>query len=210
MNEHFKPADGNGFFFAECEPAAPGTLTIVALHGSGADEQTMIPLARGVAPEARIVSVRGRIDQAGERRWFLKNSPVSFDQDSICREAAAFARFLPTIAPDPDRTVFIGYSNGGNLLSATALLHPGLIRQAVLLRCMPVLHHAPATRLDGTRFLVIRGRDDATYGPYSVPLVRMLRYRGARTSLATVAGGHLFAEQDAALIRRWLRPLAPR
>lgn len=190
----------SGFDFRETGPAS--SRLIVALHGSGADETTMLPLAAAIDPAARIISLRGRIDQNGERRWFRKITPTEFEQASILSEAEALAAFLRALGADPS-TLFLGYSNGGNLVHAAAMLHPGAIRQAALLRCMPVLHPAPHVDLAGSRFLVLRGRDDTTYGPFGAPLVRLLRSSGAQAALRTAPAGHLFGPWDAATVRRW-------
>lgn len=193
-----------GFRYRDTAPRTTNGRIIVALHGSGADELTMLPLAQEIDPHARVITVRGRIDQNGERRWFLKHTPTSFDQVSILAEAAAFATFVAELKLDPPTTLFLGYSNGGNLVHATALLHPALIAQAALLRVMPVLASTPRADLTGSRFLVIRGRGDDTYGPHALPLVRLLRSIGARVQSRIAAAGHLFVPEDAVLVRRWL------
>lgn len=199
------PVERAGFMYRDIKPAGANGRTIVVLHGSGTDELTVVPLARDIDPQARIIAPRGRIDQNGERRWFLKHNPTSFDQASIVAEAKAFAAFLSDLDPDPARTTFLGYSNGGNLVHATALLHPGIIMQAALLRVMPVLIDPPRTDLSGTRILLVRGRDDTTYAPYAVPLLRQLRGLGAKATTRIVPAGHLFGPEDAALVRRWSR-----
>ena len=137
----------------------PAPLSIIALHGSGADETTVIPLARAVDPDATIIAPRGRIDQNGERRWFRKLTPTSFDQQSIREEALAFAGFLDglrreSVIGSVAQTLVIGYSNGGNLAHSVMLLHPGRIAKLALLRCMPVLKRAPMTELTGASVLV--------------------------------------------------------
>lgn len=186
----------------------PGSRTIVAQHGSGADATTMLPLARAIDPDAAIVAPQGRIDQDGERRWFLKYTPTRFDQASIRAEAAAFADFVRKLAAsrrmDPARTVFVGYSNGGNLLHAMMTLHPKLVRTAILLRCMPVLDRAPMSDLSECEILCVRGAADETYRPFGAALVAQLRRRGASVSLRTVAAGHMLGDEDAIIARRWL------
>jgi phospholipase/carboxylesterase len=182
--------------------------SIVALHGSGADETTMLPFARAMDPDAGVVAPRGRVDQNGERRWFLKFTPTRFDEASVRAEAAAFATFVRKLADsgttDPARTVFIGYSNGGNLVHAMMMLQPSLVRKAILLRCMPVLDRAPMTDLSGCEILCIRGAADETYRSFSAPLAAQLRRRGASVSLRTAAADHMLGDEDIMIARRWL------
>jgi len=206
--------DDAAFLYRHVRPSPKSKLAIVALHGSGTDETTVIPLARAIAPDAAIIAPRGRIDQNGERRWFRKLTPTSFDQDDIRHEASAFADFLDGLRRDGrigavENTLVIGYSNGGNLASSVMLLHPGRIRRLVLLRCMPVLHRAPMTDLSGSKALVVAGRQDQTYGPYARNLAGLLRRRGASVAGKSVDAGHLFGERDVVLIRSWLTPRPP-
>ncbi|WP_204306236.1 hypothetical protein, partial [Stenotrophomonas maltophilia] len=72
---------------------------------------------------------------------------------------------------DLGRATFLGYSNGANLVSTLMLLNPGLVRQAALLRAMPVLDNPPATDLGRTRVLIVAGAADQTYGPFAPALV---------------------------------------
>jgi phospholipase/carboxylesterase len=201
--------EGAGFVYRVVRPPVLSRLTVIALHGSGADETTVIPLAKAIAPGATVVAPRGRIDQNGERRWFRKLTPTSFDQNHIRKEAAAFSGFLDSLRRDglagtPEDTLVVGYSNGGNLASSVILLHPGRFRRLVLLRCMPVLGRAPMTDLSGCEVLVVAGNQDETYGPYAGRLARLLRRRGAAVARRTVDAGHLFDEQDVAAVRSWL------
>ncbi|MDX8482774.1 alpha/beta hydrolase [Mesorhizobium sp. VK24D] len=181
---------------------------LFVLHGSGVDETTLAPLARQIATGAVLVAARGRIRQEDGFRWFERLTPTSFEQSSIRSETAAFAQFTAEAAKfhglDLSRATFLGYSNGANLVSTLMLLYPGLVRQAALLRAMPVLDDAPATDLAGTRVLIIAGAADQTYGPFAPALVTLLSDRGAEVDARIVASGHEFGNADSAIVRQWL------
>ena len=190
------------------EPNEPPERTIVALHGSATDETAILPLARMLDAKARIVAPRGRIIQNGERRWYRKLSPISFDQSSVRFEAEAFAGFVDGLrrdgVADAERTLFLGYSNGANLVSATMLLHPGKIRQAVLMRAMSVLEAAPNADLMAARVLILSGAADQTYGPFGTMLADLLAANGAVVVSDTMGSGHECGEPDIAYARGWL------
>lgn len=197
-----------GFQYRLIRPDHEPELALILLHGSAADETTMIPLAREIAPRALILAVRGHVMQGDERRWFRRITPVAFEQGSIRNEVAAFAHFVEEMTVehrlDLQRTVFIGYSNGANLLSSLMLLRPGMIRRAALLRAMPVLEQPPDADLAGTEILVLAGERDETYGPFAPDLVRILRRRGAEVTAFVMAAGHEFGSDDAGIIRDWI------
>lgn len=186
---------------------------LFVLHGSGVDETTLAPLASQIAPRATVVAARGRIPQEDGFRWFERITPTSFDQASIRSETASFANFATEAAKrhglDLTRATFLGYSNGANLMSSLMLLHPGLVRQAALLRAMPVLDQAPATDLTGTRVLIVAGAADQTYGPFAPALVTLFSQRGAEIDARIVASGHEFGDADAAIVGQWLPGLTP-
>ncbi len=191
----------------------PGSEPLILLHGSGVDEVTMEWLGAAIAPQSPRIAIRGRVPQEDGWRWFERITPTRFGQDSIRGEAAAFAEFLRSLADrhgfDPRRAIFLGYSNGANLISSTMLLHPGLIERAALLRSMPVLDVVPETDLSGARMLVITGAADVTYSPFAPALVGLLRRHGAEVEDHILPAGHEFGPEDARLVQEWLAAPVP-
>jgi phospholipase/carboxylesterase len=187
---------------------AEGSPTFVLLHGSGGNEKTLIDLARKIAPNATLLGVRGRIVQDGINRWYRRLTPTSFDQADIRAEAQAFSDFLAETAHkngiDLKRAIFLGYSNGANLIAALSMLEPGLVHKAVLLRAMPVLDLTSKPDLKALDVLTIAGKADATYSPFAPALASLLRNCGANVVTQQVALGHNIGEEDAKVVREWL------
>jgi len=196
------------FIYRLLRPETPSGETIVLLHGSGGDEASLFKLAARIAPDATLLGVRGRIVQKGIKRWYAKLSPTQFDQTGIREEAGAFVDFLKKRMAaeklDPDRTLFIGYSNGANLIAAVSLLYPGIVHRAVLLRAMPVLDAIPAADLHRSRFLTVAGRMDTIYAPFAPALESLLRGHGAGVDSRVVAAGHLLGDEDVKVVSQWL------
>ena len=123
-------------------------------------------------------------------------------------ESQAFASFLGRTALELDidlnRTVFLGYSNGANLIAATALLHPGLVRKAALLRPMSVLDQPPTPALAGARLLMIAGEADRTYAPFASALEELLERCGATVEARVIPSDHMIGEEDARIVAEWL------
>lgn len=198
---HFtKPENGSG-------------ETIVLLHGSGGDEASLVPFAQKVWPRATLLGIRGRVLQEGRTRWYARITPVKFDQKDVRTEADAFVKFLTRLSDedqiDLSRTTFVGYSNGANLLAATMMLHPDLVKKAVLMRSMPVLDQTPVANLSKAKILVVTGADDKMYAPFAPALSGLLRTSGAKVDARVVKAGHMIGDKDVSLVTAWLSGQGP-
>jgi phospholipase/carboxylesterase len=189
-------------------PKEPDGTTLVLLHGSGGNEADLMPIARRIAPRSVLLGVRGRATEEGTYRWFRRLDATTFDQADIRSEAEAFAAFVEGAVTgyglDPDRLVFLGYSNGANILAAAIQLHPGLVRRAALLRGIQALENPPAADLSDTSVLVLSGRGDP-YAPDVTNLADTLMARGARVDFRELAAGHELAGADVIETSEWIR-----
>ena len=180
---------------------------IVLLHGSGANETSLLPFANRNAPRATLLAVRGRAVEDDLPRWFLRLDANTFDQADIAQEAEAFAAFIEGAVAayglDTSRLTYLGYSNGANLINAMLWLQPHLIRRAVLLRSMLALETLPAVNMAEPDVLMISGEFDS-YGRYSEELQAKLETAGAKVTARTVPRGHEIAEDDISFIQAWM------
>ncbi len=53
-------------------PIAPGSRTLLLLHGTGGDESDLIPLGCELDPNAALVSPRGKVSENGMPRFFRR------------------------------------------------------------------------------------------------------------------------------------------
>jgi len=194
-------------------PEKASNELVILLHGSGGNETSLVPLASKIWPRATLLGIRGRVMQDGGTRWYKRITPIKFDQKDIKLEANAFVTFLTRLADDKDldltHATFVGYSNGANLLAATMMLHPDLVKRAVLMRSMPVLDNAPIANLSKTRVLTITGEEDKLYSPFAPALSALLRSSGARVDARTIDADHMRGDKDAAAISQWVASLGP-
>lgn len=184
--------------------------TIALLHGTGGDETDLMPLAHRAAPRATLLGMRGRSTESGTQRWFRSFGPSIFDQKDIRFESGALNAFFDEARSayrlEPDSFVALGYSNGANLLGAALLLHPGIIRRAVLLRPVMVLDGVPDADLAGTRILIVLGETDA-FRAQGETLADALRSKGADVTTRVLAEGHALGDSDAPAVNDWLAGL---
>lgn len=135
----------------------PRKPLLVLLHGIGADENDLLPLARYLDPRLHVVSLRAPRDYVVGYAWF----PIEFRADgSVIPDVAgardALARLTRWIedAPerlgtDPARTILLGFSQGAMMSLGVLSTAPERLAGVVALsgRFAPALF--PATAPDG-------------------------------------------------------------
>ena len=185
-------------------------LTVLALHGTGGDENDLLPIARAVAPGASILSPRGKARENGAYRFFARKAPGVFDENEVLTRAEELAEWVAWAVGqyglDATKVFVLGYSNGANIANAMMLLHPGSVAGGVLLRPMRVLRPDPMPDLAGTAVLIAAGREDGMMpAGEAEALGRLLAEAGASVDFAMQDGiGHELTPQDFSLAKRWL------
>jgi len=191
---------GDDFVHVERPGKEPALLL---LHGTGADETQLLPLAEEIAPQQAALGVRGRVLEAGMPRYFRRLSMHEYDLDDLRRQATALADWL-LARPGFQPLVAVGYSNGGNMGAALLLLRPETLVGAILMRANLPLEPDPMPRLDGRRVLLLNAAQD----PYARAgdaerLLALLRQAGAEAELQVEPGGHDLTPGEVAAAHRW-------
>ena len=154
----------NNLSFIHCyEPSArPGAPTLLLLHGTGGNENDLLPLGRMVAPGAALLSPRGKVMENGMPRFFRRLAEGVFDEQDVRRRANELADFVTEARGryDLPAPIAVGYSNGANIAAAVLLLRPEALAGAVLLRPMMPLRVSPVADLSGKSILLLSGAMD--------------------------------------------------
>lgn len=181
----------------------PGRLgvTVLLLHGTGGDEDDLLPVGRGLAPGAALLSPRGKVLEHG-----------IFDEVEIRQRAGELAARVGAAVQqygiDALRLYALGYSSGANIAAATLLLHPGTIAGALLLRPTVVIRPDPLPKLDGPPVLISAGQHDETVPPGGAEeLGKMLSNAGAHVDIAIQNAGHDLTPADFNLGKQWFARL---
>lgn len=190
-------------------PATSSPLTLLLLHGSGGDEDDLIPIGRGIAPGAALLSPRGRIDENGLNRFFRRIKDLEFDEADIRIRVAELTAFLDAAAEhyqfDRTRIVALGYSNGANIAAAMLLLHPGVLAGAILMRPTLPLTPDPLPAIPGTPVLILAGQhDDILPTPGTEQLAALLSRTGAQVEVHWQNLGHELSYEDFAAAGKYL------
>jgi phospholipase/carboxylesterase len=188
-----------------------GAPTLLLLHGTGGDEHDMLPLG-GLAPGAALLSPRGKVLEGGMPRFFRRLAEGVFDVEDLKRRAAELAAFVTAAAAhyrfDASRVIAMGFSNGANIASATMLLHPGVIKGAILLRAMVPLEPDPLPALSGARVLISNGRIDPLVSPEETErLAKLLQRAGVDVEVHWQSAGHQLMPSDFAVAKTWLQSI---
>ncbi|PZR72919.1 MAG: hypothetical protein DLM73_12020 [Chthoniobacterales bacterium] len=191
-------------------PQSPPARVLLLLHGTGGNEDDMIPLGRDLDPAAALLSPRGNVLENGMPRFFRRLAEGVFDEEDVIRRAHELADFVTAAAAqyqfDPQRVTAVGYSNGANVAAAVLLLRPGVLSRAVLFRAMVPLVPPSPPDLAGTRVLISSGKYDPIVPLENAGrLATMLRQSGADVTARVEDAGHELTHGDTAAAKNWLR-----
>jgi len=182
---------------------------LVLLHGTGADEHDLLPLAQQVAPEHRYLSLRGNVNENGMNRFFKRISFGVFDEENIRNEAQKLADFIQTFIKDNSLTTndvtFLGFSNGANMILALLMLHPQVVSKAVLLHPMMPLEE---TKIDLSqhKIAISYGETDQMITPQqSKQVITFLENAGVEVATFSHQGGHGVTKEEVMFVKQFLR-----
>jgi len=186
---------------------------LLLLHGTGGNEQDLIPLAKMVMPQAGVLSVRGKVLENGMPRFFRRFSEGVFDLEDLKFRTEELAAFLDAARAHYQLTkndfIALGYSNGANIASSLLLSKPGYLRGAVLLRAMMTIRPDPMTDLSGISILLSEGEHDPIVPKSNaLGLAENFNLASADLTIHWHKGGHELGQDDVDAAKTWLRLLS--
>lgn len=195
-------------FHHRFEPATvPGTPPILLLHGTGGDENDLLPVGRMIAPGSALLSPRGKVVENGMPRFFRRLAEGVFDEEDVRRRAGELAAFVAEArtAYGLGAPLAVGFSNGANVAAALLLLHPEALAGAALLRAMVPLRAPPPADLAGRPVLLLSGAmDPIVPAGNAARLAAMLEAADAVVRHQTLPAGHGLSQADLELTKAWI------
>jgi len=192
----------------------PGTSsrTLLLLHGTGGSERDLIPLGRELAPNASLLSPRGKILENGMPRFFRRLAEGVFDLEDLKTRTIELADFVAAAVGHykiaADDIVGVGYSNGANIAASMLLLRPEIMRAAILFRAMVPLIPDKLPDLSSVRVWIGAGDQDPIIPPLEAQrLVELLRKAGADVTIRFFDAGHGLTNNEVETAGQWLREL---
>ncbi|HZS57182.1 MAG TPA: alpha/beta hydrolase [Bryobacteraceae bacterium] len=193
-------------FEAAQDTSAP---TLLLLHGTGGDENDLLPLGRMLAPRAALLSPRGQVLENGMPRFFRRIAEGVFDQKDLAERTSDLARFIETMGASHNVTasslIAVGFSNGANIAASLLLRFPDQLAGAILMRAMLPFIPEQTPNLSGRPILLLSGKQDPIV-PLDQPpaLANLFRSAGADVTLEWAAAGHGLTQAEVSKAQSWL------
>jgi phospholipase/carboxylesterase len=183
----------------------PSRPTLLLLHGTGGDEQDLLPLAGRIDEKASVLSVRGNVLENGMPRFFKRLAEGVFDEEDLVFRTNELNEFLDQAAEeykfDRHNIVAIGYSNGANIAGSLMFHYQDALRGAILHHPMVPRRGVELPDLSGKPVFIGAGTNDPICPAHeSEELKSLLEKANASVQLHWENHGHqlTFGEVDAA------------
>ncbi len=196
-----------GFIHRFVPATDPRCPPLLLLHGTGGDENDLIPLGQRLSPGAALLSPRGKVLENGMPRFFRRLAAGVFDLDDLKTRTVELAEFIARAREHYKlaNPIAVGFSNGANIAASLLLTHPKTLAGAVLLRATLPFEPAATPDLKNIPVLLLSGTADPMMPAASRDrLAAVLEQAGAALTYQVIPAGHNLTPQDLALAARWL------
>jgi len=184
-------------------------VTLLLLHGTGGDEDTLSGLGRMILPGAGQLRPRGNVLENGMPRFFRRFAEGVLDVDDLKQRTDDLADFVQQASArysfDERYVVAVGFSNGANISASMLILLPQTLRAAILLHPMLpfVLETLPDLR--GKPVFIGAGKADPLVPSAQIEqLADLLKQAGASVEVFWQNGGHTVSVDEVRAAKGWL------
>jgi phospholipase/carboxylesterase len=186
----------------------PKKPTLLLLHGTGGDENDLLPIGKMIDGESSILSVRGEVIENGMPRFFRRIAPGVFDEQDLMYRTSQLNDFIDQASKtyDFDRgdVVAVGYSNGANIAANMLMQIPYSLSGAILMHPMLPRKDGVVPVLKGIQVLITAGNSDPIVPLASTQaLKKILEENGAEISLSWFKFGHKLSSEEIQFIIKW-------
>ena len=199
-----------GFIHRFIPATQDGLPPLLLLHGTGGDENDLVPLGEQLLPGAALLSPRGKVSENGMPRFFRRLAEGVFDLEDLKVRTAELASFVAAArtAYGLAAPVAVGFSNGANIAASLLLTRPDVLSGAVLLRAMLPFEPQTLPDLKGKPVLLLSGSNDPMMPAASRDrLVAILQAAGAELVYKALPAGHNLTQSDLIMAANWLEQL---
>lgn len=186
----------------------PTKPTLLLLHGTGGNEQDLLPLAGRIDDEANVLSVRGNVLENGMPRFFRRLAEGVFDEEDLIFRTKEINEFLDEAAEkyefDRNNILAIGYSNGANIAASLLFHYQDALKGAILHHPMVPRRGIDLPDLSGKSVFIAAGSNDPICSPEeSVELQQLLIKANTNVTLHWENRGHQLTMSEVEAAREW-------
>jgi predicted esterase len=202
-----------GFKYRFVPAVGNNSRTLVLLHGTGGNENDLLDLGRSIAPDAALISPRGKVLERGMPRFFRRLAEGVFDEADLLQRTNELAEFIKLACHahnrDPQSLIAVGFSNGANIAGAMLLKHPEHLSGAILMRAMIPFQAQTPPRLHRKPVLMLSAENDPIVAVEETErLAELLGSAGADVTLQWSRTGHSLSQIDIVAATRWIEALS--
>ena len=181
--------------------------TLVLFHGTGGDENVLLPIAKKVAPSMNHLSLRGDVVSFGKRRFSKVNSEDELvDGKDLKERVPGILKIINQLQEKYDLKELwaLGFSNGAMTLTTMLIEEKTPFKKAVLLRPLDCQTEVESPRLDGMPILIHSGKfDPITPSISAVHLEHRLIKAGAMVKHVVYPFDHRMKGNELDDIKEW-------
>lgn len=201
-------------FIPSTAPATERGATLLLLHGTGGDGDSLLQLGYTLSPTSPLLSPTGKVREGGAPRFFRRLAEGVFAMQDLKLRTAELAEFIrKSIAAyqlDATRVVAVGYSNGANIAASLLLSGESVLAGAVLFRAMVPFEPAGSPDLHDIPVLLCAGdADPVATAAETARLAELLTAAHAEVELYREPGGHQLTMGDIRAATEWIERLFP-
>ncbi|AIQ76980.1 MULTISPECIES: alpha/beta hydrolase [Paenibacillus] len=184
--------------------------TLVLFHGTGGNEQDLLPLAEMLSPDSSVLGIRGNVLENGMPRFFRRLAEGVFDEADLVFRTHEIKKFLDEASEkygfDANNLVAVGYSNGANIAGSLLFHYKDIFRAAVLLHPMVPLRNVELPSLEGVSIFIGAGTNDPLItSTETQELEGILQKAGAEVTTHWGNQGHRLSMAEAEAAKDWLQ-----
>lgn len=182
--------------------------TILLLHGTGGDENSLLQLASLVDEQANVLSVRGNVLENGMPRFFKRLAEGVFDFEDLALRTEELYTFIgeasERYAFDRSKVIALGYSNGANIAANLLFTYADALAGAVLHHPMVPRRDADMPNLQNVPVFIGAGTNDPMCTKEeSEELAERLIAAGAQVDTSWFHFGHQLTMDEVQAATAW-------
>lgn len=189
-------------------PGKPHHPTFLILHGTGGDENDLLPLVNFIDPDAGILSVRGNVSESGMNRYFRRLAEGIFDLEDLETRTHDLYRFLQeasvTYQFDKTNVIALGYSNGANIAASMLYFYEDAFKGAILHHPMTPFEEREMKAIEALPVFIGAGKNDPICPPENTRLlISQLEKAGSNVTINWGNAGHSLTQNELNAAKVW-------